>query len=154
MLNYYARLSQVFSISQYIKDFNFKKHGLISEGEILELGTESHLFLNTNYQAAPITKVILIANSYTQKGVDDFLALANDYSQLEFHLVGEGKKIENHLPNLICHSKLSQYELSELLKDMQLHIFPSVLKVSKVVLESACAGVPSLVYAAMVLISG
>ncbi len=148
VLNYYARLSQVFSISQYIKDFNFKKHGLISEGEILELGTESHLFLNTNYQSAPITKVILIANSYSKKGVDDFLALANDYSQLEFHLLGEGKKIENHLPNLICHSKLSQYELSELLKDMQLHIFPSRSEgFPKVVLESACAGVPSLVYA-------
>ena len=148
VLNYYARLSQVFSISQYIKDFNFKKHGLISEGEILELGTESHLFLNTTYQAAPITKVILIANNYSKKGVDDFLALANDYSQLEFHLVGEGKKIENHLPNLICHSKLSQHELSELLKDMQLHIFPSRSEgFPKVILESACAGVPSLVYA-------
>ena len=73
----------------------------------------------------PISKVILIANNYSEKGVDDFLALANDYPQLEFHLVGEGKKIENHLPNLICHSMLSQYELSELLKDMQLHIFPS-----------------------------
>ena len=96
----------------------------------------------------PITKVILIANNYSKKGVDDFLALANDYSQLEFHLVGEGKKIENHLPNLICHSKLSQYELSELLKDMQLHIFPSRSEgFPKVILESACAGVPSLVYA-------
>jgi glycosyltransferase involved in cell wall biosynthesis len=148
ILNYYSRLSQVFSISQYIKDYNFKKHSLVTEDKILELGTESQLFLNTTYQTAPITKVILIANNYSKKGVDDFLALANDYSQLEFHLVGEGKKIENHLPNLICHSKLSQYELSELLKDMQLHIFPSRSEgFPKVILETACAAVPSLVYA-------
>ena len=148
VLNYYARLSQVFSISQYIKDYNFKKYGLVTEDKILELGTECQLFLNTTYQTAPITKVILIANNYTKKGVDDFLALANHYTQLEFHLVGEGKKIENHLPNLTCHSKLSQYELSEILKDMQLHIFPSRSEgFPKVVLESACAGVPSLVYA-------
>jgi glycosyltransferase involved in cell wall biosynthesis len=148
ILNYYSRLSHVFSISQYIKDYNFKKHGLVAEDKILELGTESQLFLNTTYQTAPINKVILIANNYSKKGVDDYLALANDYSQLEFHLVGEGKKIENHLPNLICHSKLSQYELSELLKDMQLHIFPSRSEgFPKVILETACAAVPSLVYA-------
>lgn len=147
VINYYARLSQVFSISQYIKDYNFKKHGLVTDDKILELGTESQLFLNTTYQTVPITKVILIANNYSKKGIDDFLALAVDYSQLEFHLVGEGKKLENHLPNLTCHGKLSQYELSELLKDMQLHIFPSRSEgFPKVILETACAGVPSLVY--------
>jgi glycosyltransferase involved in cell wall biosynthesis len=148
VLNYYDRLSQVFSISQYIKDYNFKKHGLITENKILELGTESKLFISTTYQTMPITKVILIANNYSKKGVDHFLALANEYSQLEFHLVGAGKKIENHLPNLIYHRKLSQYELSELLKDMQLHILPSRSEgFPKVILETACAGVPSLVYA-------
>ena len=148
VLNYYDRLSQVFSISHYIKDYNFKKHGLITENKILELGTESKLFISTTYQTMPITKVILIANNYSKKGVDHFLALANEYPQLEFHLVGAGKKIENHLPNLICHSKLSQYELSELLKDMQLHILPSRSEgFPKVILETACAGVPSLVYA-------
>ena len=148
VLNYYARLSQVFSISQYIKDYNFKKHGLVTEDKILELGTESQLFLNTTFKATPINKVILIANDYSKKGIDDFLALANHYSQLEFHLVGEGKKIENHLSNLTCHSKLSQNELSELLKDMQLHIFPSRSEgFPKVILETACAGIPSLIYA-------
>ena len=148
VLNYFSRFSQVFSISQYIKEYNFKKHGLISEDKILELGTESQLFLNTTYKSAPITKVILIANNYSKKGVEDFIALARYYSQLEFHLVGEGKKIENYLPNLTCHGKLSQHELSDLLKDMQLHIFPSRSEgFPKVILETACAGVPSLVYA-------
>ena len=38
--------------------------------------------------------------------------------------------------------------MSELLKDMQLHIFPSRSEgFPKVILETACAGVPSLVYA-------
>tara|TARA_B100000886_G_scaffold160461_1_gene109391 strand:- start:3199 stop:4230 length:1032 start_codon:yes stop_codon:yes gene_type:complete len=147
VLNYYARLSQVFSISQYIKHYNFEKHGLISNPKILELGTECQLFLNKTHKTGAITDVILIANNYSKKGVHDFLALANVYSQIKFHLVGEGKKIEYHLPNLIRHGKLSQYELSELLKDIQLHIFPSRSEgFPKVILETASAGVPSLVY--------
>ncbi len=147
VLNYYSRLSQVFSISEYIKYYNLEKHGLISSSKILELGTECQLFLNKTYKTGTITNVILIANNYSKKGVDDFLALANSYSKLKFHLVGEGKKIECHLPNLILHGKLSQSELSELLKDVQLHIFPSRSEgFPKVILEAASAGVPSLVY--------
>tara|TARA_B100000161_G_scaffold262788_1_gene233138 strand:- start:1273 stop:2304 length:1032 start_codon:yes stop_codon:yes gene_type:complete len=147
VLNYYSRLSQVFSISEYIKHYNLEKHGLISNPKILELGTECQLFLNKTHKTGTITNVILIANNYSKKGVDDFLVLANAYPKLKFHLVGEGKKIEYHLPNLIRHGKLSQFELSELLKDMQLHIFPSRSEgFPKVILETASSGVPSLVY--------
>ena len=70
-----------------------------------------------------------MANNFSKKGVGDFLALANDYPQLNFHLVGEGKKSKNSLSNLTYHGKLSRYELSELLKNMQLHVFHHVLKV-------------------------
>ena len=125
VLNYYSRLSKVFSISDYIKDYNFKKHGLITDNKILELGTDSQLFYDTTHKTAPINDVILIANNFSKKGVGDFLALANDYPQLNFHLVGEGKKSKNSLSNLTYHGKLSRYELSELLKNMQLHVFPS-----------------------------
>lgn len=147
VLNYYSRLTKVFSISDYIKDYNFKKHGLISDDKILELGTDSQLFYDTTYKTAPINNVILITNNFSKKGVGDFLALANYYPQLNFHLVGEGKKIKNSLSNLTHHGKLSRYQLSELLKNMQLHIFPSRSEgFPKVILEAACAGVPSIVY--------
>ena len=64
VLNYYSRLSQVFSISEYIKHYNLEKHGLISNPKILELGTECQLFLNKTHKTGTITNVILIANNY------------------------------------------------------------------------------------------
>jgi len=146
-LRYYNRFSKVFSITHYIKKYNYNKYGLLSESKILPLGTESHLFLNKNNQPVAINKVILIANNYSKKGVDDFILLANYFPKLEFHLVGEGKTVENCFSNLIFHNQLSQDKLSELLKDMHLHILPSRSEgFPKVILETACAGVPSLLY--------
>ena len=91
--------------------------------------------------------MILIANNYNHKGIGDFLVLAKNYSQIEFHLIGEGHLSQAEQPNLILHGKKSQLELSVILKDIQLHIFPSRSEgFPKVILETACAGIPTLLY--------
>ena len=147
VLKFYPRLTKVYSISTFIKKYNEKKHQLLTDDKILELGTESDIYTNSNKTYKPLTQVILIANNYNLKGIDDFIALANHYSNIEFHLIGEGKPSPTNFPNLILHGKLSQVELSTLLKKIQLHVFPSRSEgFPKVILETACAGVPSLVY--------
>ena len=45
-----------------------------------------------------LLKLFLIANNYTKKGIDDFIALANIYSNIEFHLVGEAKPLNTISP--------------------------------------------------------
>lgn len=54
---------------------------------------------------------------------------------------------EAGLTNVVFHGSLSHAQLSDLLKDIQLHVFPSRAEgFPKVTLETAAAGVPSVVY--------
>ena len=75
------------------------------------------------------------------------------FPSLKFHVVGEGmnelefEKKKNGIANIYMHGKLNHEALAELLKGMDLHFFPSRSEgFPKVTLETASAGVPSIVY--------
>lgn len=152
---YFSRYSKLYSITSFIKNYNYINHQLKTENEVLLLGTESENFLNTKPSNIKLNKLIMIGNDLMLKGIDDLFELAKLFSNLEFHIVGSGndkidvnKEIQRaNLKNTFYHGLISQEELANLLQNMQLHIFPSRSEgFPKVILETACAGIPSIVY--------
>ncbi len=154
-LNYYNGFQQKYSITAFMKQYNEAKKGLQTSNQILYLGTDTNRFLFEKRIQEPLTKVLMVGNDLLRKGVRDYFLLAAQFSDLEFHLVGSGnnkmdvkKELESkRLTNVVYHGMISQKRLSDLLKKVQLHVFPSRSEgFPKVTLETACAGVPSLVY--------
>lgn len=153
VLSYYKRFTRCYSISKFIKTFNFGKHQLRSEPLILELGTDSHLFAIKKREFRSLANVVMIANNFEKKGINDYLKLASEFPLLRFHLIGGySKKIKNtveqrQLKNIIFSGRLDRNEYKAILSDVQLHILPSKSEgFPKVILETACCGIPSLVY--------
>lgn len=143
-----------YSITAAMRPVNEKAIGLKTNDKVLYLGAETALFSNDVKRVA-LTDVAIIGSNLFYKGLDDFFALAKRFSKLKFHVIGSGmgkvspedevKKIG--LINVECHGNLSHEEMAEVLKRVQLHVFPSRAEgFPKVTLETAAAGVPSVVY--------
>ena len=106
-------------------------------------------------QVTALTDVILIGADLKRKGIDDYLVLAAKFPGLRFHVAGGSvggidyakQCADCGLANITFHGPVSHAQLAELLKRVQLHIFPSRAEgFPKVTLETAAAGVPSVVY--------
>lgn len=154
-VKFYHRLSKRYSITSFMKEYNLKNHNLETDKQILYLGTESDKFRISNKPKSELKNIVMIGNDLVRKGIIDFFELAKMFPHLTFHLVGSGNEkinVQNEikkqkLNNIVYHGSVSQSELSSILKNMQLHLFPSRSEgFPKVILETACAGVPSLVY--------
>ena len=143
-----------YSITAAMRPVNEKAIGLKTKDKVLYLGAETEVFANSEPREK-LTDVSMIGSNLFYKGLTDFLELARRFPQLHFHVVGSGmgkvspadEVARFGLKNVICHGNLSHDKLAELLKRIQLHIFPSRAEgFPKVILETAAAGVPSLVY--------
>lgn len=143
-----------YSITAAMRPVNEKAIGLKTKDKILYLGAETGIFRN-DVKRDSLTAVAIIGGNLFYKGLDDFFALAKRFPDLKFHVIGPGmgkvsplEEVKRlGLTNVICHGNLSHKELAEVLKGIQLHIFPSRAEgFPKVTLEAAAAGVPSLVY--------
>ena len=146
----------VFSITKHVKDFNLKHHGIESNEKILYLGTSCNIFLNKNKSISHLSNIVYIGRLIKRKGTFDVLNVAKHFPNIQFVLVGDGEDkkevlqfIEKHrLNNVTLKGMLTHQELAGLLKKMDLHLFPSHSEgFPKVTLETAAAGVPSIVYA-------
>jgi glycosyltransferase involved in cell wall biosynthesis len=151
----YNNFEHLYSITQYMRNYNFNNLGIKSLEKILYLGTETETFINTSKKNNMLKNIILIGNDLVRKGIFDYLKLAEKYPDLSFHVVGTGNgKIElnheitkNNLNNVIYHGGKTHEDLIEILKSIDLHILPSHSEgFPKVTLETAAAGIPSLVY--------
>lgn len=154
-VKYYHRFSKRFSITKFMKGYNFENHGLETAPEILYLGVESKLFESIKSRRSELKQIIMVGNDLLRKGVFDYIELSHQFPDLQFHLVGSGNgkiDIENELKkrklnNFIFHGFINQDEIVKLLAKVQLHILPSKSEgFPKVILENACAGIPSIVY--------
>ena len=155
MLYFLSKFDRVFSITKFMKDYNYKKVGIKSEDKILYLGSNTKYFTNEHKKISELSDVVFIGNDFIRKGIFDFLEIAEGFPQIRFHIVGTGngridikKEIENRsLSNIRFHGGLRHNELKKLLEEVQLHVLPSRSEgFPKVTLETAAAGVPSLVY--------
>jgi len=155
LTRYYSSFDKIFSITKYLKKYNEKNIGLRSEDQILYLGADIGTFLNTEKTIDGLSNIVLIGNDLVRKGVYDYFELAKSFPNIIFHIVGTGNgKIDvlseverREISNIKYHGGLTHDKLIELLNDIDLHILPSRSEgFPKVTLETAAAGVPSLVY--------
>ena len=152
MYNFYKNL---YSITRYMKSYNQTNLQIYSKDKILYLGSEVDYFLNSQKNIERLNDIILIGNDLLRKGIIDYVYLATQNPQLTFHVVGTGngkidlaaKIKEENINNLVYHGGLKHSELISLLEQIDLHILPSHSEgFPKVTLETAAAGVPSMVY--------
>ncbi|MFT4803460.1 MAG: glycosyltransferase involved in cell wall biosynthesis [Psychroserpens sp.] len=155
VLKKYNDFKNLYSITSFMKKYNLKHHDIKSSSKILYLGTETHSFTLPDRVDEELKNIIIIGNHLKYKGINDYFKLAKDNPSLTFHIVGSGNgeidvknEIEKqNLLNCIYHGSLSHIQLHEQLKNIQLHIFPSRTEgFPKVTLETAAAGIPSVVY--------
>ena len=153
LLKWHSAQDENYSITAFLAKFNEKKIGLKSESKPLYLGVDGDLFefsLKTK-----LSDVIMIGYNLKNKGIEDYLALADSFKDLNFHVVGDiddydlSKQIRvSKVKNIVMHGRLDHEALNQLLKKIDLHIFPSRSEgFPKVILETASSGVPSLIYA-------
>ncbi|WP_353661123.1 glycosyltransferase family 4 protein [Hydrogenimonas sp. SS33] len=146
---------KVYSITDFLRKYNYRRHGMESEKRILYLGTDTECFLNEQEKTGKLENIIFIGRLKERKGVFDFLHIAETFPQLNFFMAGEGEdrdrieKLirERGMNNVTLLGSLTHEKLADILKTMDLHLFPSRSEgFPKVTLETAAAGVPSLVY--------
>ncbi len=151
----YQYFDKVFAITDYVGRYNSSKHGIICSDKILYLGTETDHFLIPKQPSRPLNKIIYIGRLMERKGIYDYLQIAESFPGLEFLIAGDGpekisvqKYISDYkLSNVKMLGVLQHAQLAEVLAEVQLHILPSRSEgFPKVILETASAGVPSIVY--------
>jgi glycosyltransferase involved in cell wall biosynthesis len=143
-----------YSITSYMSRYNYDNLGIQTEKKILYLGVDALPFYNDS-QKSSLNTILMVGNDLVRKGVLDYLELAKSFPQLTFSIAGSGNgKIDidleiskRKLTNVFYKGMLATNELIDLLKMTDLHILPSRSEgFPKVILETAAAGVPSLVY--------
>lgn len=152
--HFFTQTDKVYAITKAMIEKNRQSIGLSDPDGVLYLGTDYAEFA-AEKQVTALTDVILIGADLKRKGIDDYLVLAAKFPSLRFHVAGGSvggidyarQCADSGLANVIFHGPVSHAQLAELLKGVQLHIFPSRAEgFPKVTLETAAAGVPSVVY--------
>ena len=148
--------TQVFSITEYLGNYNRTNHGINSEPNPLYLGCETELFMNDIIRSGEMRSIAYIGRLKKRKGIYDIVELARVFPTIDFLIFGNGEERENllrlikleKLNNLLLKGVLPHLKLSKELEKIDLHILPSRSEgFPKVTLETAAAGVPSIVYA-------
>lgn len=143
-----------YSITKWMRPVNERILGIMTKPTVLYLGVDSEIFHN-NVPRNELTDVAIIGSNLFYKGITDFFELARRFPQVKFHVIGSGMgKVSPAdeisrlgLANCVAEGTLTHSQLSEKLKTIQLHVFPSRAEgFPKVTLETAAAGVPSVVY--------
>ena len=124
------------------------------EESILFLGCDSKIF-DIKRSIKSLNNVLLIGNNLVYKGIYDYFELSKHFPKINFHVVGSSNEIinvnseilNNKLDNVIFHGYLDKTKFISLLKKIDLNILPSRSEgFPKVVLETASAGIPSVLY--------
>ena len=155
MKSYYKSFDRLYSITSFMRKKNEEMIGVKTDSKTLYLGTDIDTFFNGSKKVDYLKNVIIIGNDLIRKGIYEYLELAKEFPSITFHIVGSGNgkihiptEIEKRaLTNVNYHGSLTHNELKILLETIDLHVFPSRFEgFPKVTLETAAAGVPSLVY--------
>lgn len=153
----FRRYKNLYAITKYIANKERKDNNLLCAERILYLGVDANKFLRENGRHTELKNIIFIGFSLIRKRVSEFIKMAQEFPHVKFHIVGGGSLeggitihdylTNNNISNCIYHGPLDHTHLSELLKSMDLMFFPSRSEgFPKVMLETACAGVPTLCY--------
>lgn len=146
----------LYSITRYMARKEKEIHGLQCRDKTLYLGTETERFIKAPHEAKALQNVVMIGNDLNRKKAAEFIEMAKLFPNITFHIVG-GNNIEGlstidyikkvSASNVNYHGLLDHSQLSTILEQMDLMFFPSRSEgFPKVMLETACAGVPTLCY--------
>lgn len=153
IVNVYSFTTKTYAITKYMSEKNKELLGINSDG-VLYLGIDTELFQPQSRPRDKLHNIAFIGNNIRYKGIDDFYAIAEKFPELTFHIVGGGIGYDvveeigsKGLRNCVYHGLMDHTQISEFLKGIDLHIFPSRSEgFPKVTLETAAMGVPSIVY--------
>ena len=144
----------LYAITKYIADAANQDFKLNFNHKILYLGVKSDQFVSKALRRTELKNIVLVGNNLKYKGLTDFLAVANHFPKLTFHIIGGGDMpdedrmayLTKH-SNLVLHGVCDHSKMSKILADVDFMFFPSRSEgFPKVMLETACAGVPTLCY--------
>lgn len=149
---FYNNYTRTFSITKYMSRRNERLLGIKSDG-ILYLGVETETFSpKTRVRKGRLTDLIFVGSNLKHKNIHEFIDLSKMFPDLNFHIVGGygnfGEELKTmDLKNMTYHGRLDHKALAKLLSTMDVHVFMSRSEgFPKVTLETAAAGVPSIVY--------
>ena len=146
----------LYAITHFLTKDVGKRRGYHFAPEVLYLGVNSKQFLNNQKITNELKNIVFIGNKLPTKNIYDFIDASVRFSDIKFHIVGD-ENLENctiqeyislhNLNNVTYHGRLDHTQMSKLLASMDLMFFPSRSEgFPKVMLETACAGVPTLCY--------
>ena len=147
MKNHFTYFNAVFGITQQLIN---STHQVIKMSKTpLFLGVDLKNFSHHNKEK--LSSIIFVGGLIKRKRVEEFLRLAEHFSNLQFPIIGEGpageklKQIASK--NVVFHGVLNHKEMDVIFSSSDLLFLPSKSEgFPKVILEAASAGVPSVVY--------
>jgi len=147
LVNYFQCIPNIFGITQYIIDNS--TCGVRLENKVLYLGVESDVY--SQKVRKKLKNIVCIGNLNKRKRVGEFLELAKKFPNINFNIIGEGldrKSLEDKATkNVTFLGHLNQQEIVSKFNEMDLHVLHSISEgFPKVILETAAAGIPSIVY--------
>ena len=147
LVNYFQCIPNIFGITQYIIDN--ANCGVRLENKALYLGVESDLYCQKLRNK--LKNIVFVGNLNKRKRVGEFLELAKKFPNINFNIIGDGidrKLLEDKATkNVTFLGYLNQQEIASKFNEMDLHVLHSISEgFPKVILETAAAGIPSIVY--------
>lgn len=144
---YFSFIPNIFGISKFLitqSNCAVKLHPIP-----LYLGVESNIFKLSSI--SKLSNIVFIGSLIKRKNLDTILDIAKEFSTLNFHIIGDGelrRSLEmKATDNVIFYGKLTHNKIADILSNMDLHLLLSKSEgFPKVILETASAGVPSMVY--------
>lgn len=149
----YQFTDRLYSITNFMKIYNWEKHGLNSEEMVLPLVIDTETFAMRR-DGGGLREIVFIGNDMKRKRVVDYLEVAKQFDQLVFHVIGRDPDciVEryigiNNLTNVYYHGELPHYKILKVLQKCQLHVLPSKSEgFPRGIIECAAAGLPTITY--------
>ena len=147
MYNHFSYFKQVFGISHFLIQ---ETQSVISMNDTpLLLGVNVHQFNSKITQK--LRSIVFVGGLIKRKRIDEFLQLAEFYPQINFNIIGNGPEKDNLEKNagsnVVFHGVLSHAKMNAIFQQSDLMFLPAKSEgFPKVILESASAGIPSIVY--------
>jgi glycosyltransferase involved in cell wall biosynthesis len=151
----YTFCDRNFSITNFMKEYNRNNFGLDSDPVILPLATDTIKFRTVRNQKSDLRTIVFMGNDMRRKNVLDVIALAEEFPNLNFVIVGREdasiplEKIiaEKNLRNVTRKGMLSVDQLLPVLSNCDLHLLPSRSEgFPRGIIEMASAGIPTITY--------
>jgi glycosyltransferase involved in cell wall biosynthesis len=147
MNNHFSYFTQVFGITAFL--IQKTKSTISMEDKPLFLGVTGSQF--SSRVVNELKSIVFVGGLIKRKRIDEFLELAKLYSQINFNIIGDGPEKNNlkamKYSNVVFHGMLPHSEINTILKYSDLMFLPAKSEgFPKVILETAAAGIPSIVY--------